>query len=271
MADPKGNELVATTGGGDSGPEDIFSKLGPLLDMASEVRMNYKKGAASSVFDVTIRDLFRLPRSVRLEISKQRSSKMAPTVSLVKDLVAVENAILKCAENLNTHFHTELQGTWHATSARQAMPEASEMIEITAGNPATPKMTKLTGVKVSPRRVPLHEQVVNQVFACFLSPAAATSVILVLKIIGLLMAVSVLCNPHLLGVLLGKLFLACGNAIFVTTQSAVEKILTEEENTSVPVNMRQSTSLSPWLLSFNGLGIAFLIVWARSKSGTGGS
>ena len=67
---------------------------------------------------------------------------MAPTVSLVKDLVAVENAIQKCAENLNTHFHTELQGSWHATSARQAMPEASEMIEITAGNPATPKMTK---------------------------------------------------------------------------------------------------------------------------------
>ena len=57
MAEQKGNELVATTGGGDSGPEDIFSKLGPLLDMASEVRMNYKKGAASSFFDVTIRDL----------------------------------------------------------------------------------------------------------------------------------------------------------------------------------------------------------------------
>ena len=49
MAELKGNELVATTGGGDSGPEDIFAKLGPLLDMASEVRMNYKKGAASSV------------------------------------------------------------------------------------------------------------------------------------------------------------------------------------------------------------------------------
>ena len=183
----------------------------------------------------------------------------------------MENAIQKCAENLNTHFRTELQGSWHAPSARQAMPQASEMIEITAGNPATPKMTKLTGVKVSPRRVPRHKQVVNQIFACFLSPATATSVILVLKIIGLLMAVSVLFNLHLLGVLLGKLFLACGNAIFVTTQSAVEKILTEEDNTSVPISMRQSTSLSPWLLSFNGLGIAFLIVWARSKSGTGGA
>ena len=32
MAELKGSELVSTTGGGDSGPEDIFSKLGPLLD-----------------------------------------------------------------------------------------------------------------------------------------------------------------------------------------------------------------------------------------------
>ena len=90
-----------------------------------------------------------------------------------------------------------------------------------------------------------------------------------MKIIGLLMIVSVLFNPHLLGVLLGRLFLACGNAIFVTTQTAVEKILTEDENSSVPISMRQSTTLSPWLLSFNGLGIAFLVVWARSKSGVG--
>ena len=140
------------------------------------------------------------------------------------------------------------------------------MIEINAGNPAPPKTTRLTEVKVLPRRVPLQEQVVTKILACFLPPATHASVILAVKIIGLLMAVSILFNPHLLGVLLGKLFLACGNAIFVITQSAVEKILTEEDNTSVPINMRQTTSLSPWLLSFNGLGIAFLIVWARSKS-----
>ena len=47
MAEQRGNELVATTGGGDSGPEDIFSKLGPLLDMASEVRMNCLRCAPS--------------------------------------------------------------------------------------------------------------------------------------------------------------------------------------------------------------------------------
>ena len=104
MAEKKGNELVATTGGGDSGLEDIFAQLGPLLDSASEIRMNYKKGAASSVFDVTIRDLFRLPRNVRLEISKQRSSKLAPTVSFSKDLAAFENAILKVLRKLALAF-----------------------------------------------------------------------------------------------------------------------------------------------------------------------
>ena len=93
MAAPQGNELVEVSGYENSGPEDIFAKLGPLLDKASEIRMNYKKGAASSVFDVTIGDLFRLPRSVRFGISKLRSSKMTPTVFLVKDLVAVKNAI----------------------------------------------------------------------------------------------------------------------------------------------------------------------------------
>ena len=54
-------------------------KLGTSLDKASEGRMNYKKGAASSVFEVTTRDLFQPLRSVRLVISKQKSSEMAPT------------------------------------------------------------------------------------------------------------------------------------------------------------------------------------------------
>ena len=75
----RGNELVALTGGENSGAEDTFVKLGTSLDRASEGRMNYKKGAASSVFGVTTRDLFQLPRSVRLEISKRKSSEMAPT------------------------------------------------------------------------------------------------------------------------------------------------------------------------------------------------
>ena len=48
----------------------------------------------------------------------------------------------------------------------------------------------------------------TNVLACFHSPAAHSSVILAVKIIGLLMVVSILFNPHLLGVLLGKLFLA---------------------------------------------------------------
>ena len=125
---------------------------------------------------------------------------MAPIVGLVKDLVALENAILKCSENLSSHFKTDLPGSWYATSARQAMPAASDMIEIIAGNPAPPKMSKLTEVKVLPRRVPLQEQVVNQILACFLSPATHASVILAVKIIGLLMVVSILFYPHLLGV-----------------------------------------------------------------------
>ena len=79
IAEKKGNELVALTGGGNSGSEETFVKLGIFLDRASEGRMNYKKGAASSVFGVTTRDLFQLPRSVRLEISKRKSSEMAPT------------------------------------------------------------------------------------------------------------------------------------------------------------------------------------------------
>ena len=94
MENLAGYEMVSAGGDENLGAEDIVAKFGPLLDQACEVRMNHKKGAASSVFDVTVRELFKLPRSVRLEISKQRSSKLAPTVGLVKDLVPLENAIL---------------------------------------------------------------------------------------------------------------------------------------------------------------------------------
>ena len=62
---------------------------------------------------------------------------------------------------------------------------------------------------------------------------------------------------------MGKLFLAVFNAVFTTTQTTIEHILLDEEHMAVGEGLKAGSSISPWLLSFNSLGVIALFILYR--------